>query len=54
MSGHFWTVYTHDMAHRHVLIGYAFAWLIQLAYLGLVLRSRSGPEKTPRDGSGAV
>ena len=41
MSG-FWAVYTHDMAHRHVLLGYSFAWLLQLGYLASVLwRSRS-------------
>lgn len=34
----FWHTYTQDMAHRHVLLGYAFAWLVQLGYLGLVLR----------------
>jgi hypothetical protein len=40
MTG-FWTTYTHDMAHRHVLLAYAFAWLLQLGYLGTVLtRSR--------------
>ncbi len=40
MSG-FWATYTHDMAHRHVLLAYGFAWLLQLGYLGLVLlRSR--------------
>ena len=32
MSG-FWALYMHDMAHRHVLLGYGFAWLIQLGYL---------------------
>ena len=36
-----WALYTHDMAHRHVLIGYAFAWAIQLGYLCFVLRQRS-------------
>lgn len=35
---HFWATYTQDMAHRHVLIGYGFAWLVQLGYLGIVLR----------------
>ena len=41
MSG-FWAVYTQDMAHRHVLLAYAFAWVIQLLYLAFVLaRSRS-------------
>ena len=30
---HFWALYTRDMAHRHVLLGYAFAWLAQLGYL---------------------
>ncbi len=39
MTG-FWATYTHDMAHRHVLLGYGFAWLVQLGYLGLVLRGR--------------
>ncbi len=38
----FWTKYTADMAHRHVLLAYGFAWAIQLAYLAFVfLRSRS-------------
>lgn len=42
MSG-FWNTYTADMAHRHVLLAYGFAWAIQLAYLGFVaLRSRKG------------
>lgn len=37
----FWAGYTHDMAHRHVLLAYGFAWAIQLAYLAFVaLRSR--------------
>ncbi len=35
----FWSTYTSDMAHRHVLIGYAFAWAIQLGYLTYVLCS---------------
>ncbi len=52
MIGHFWALYTQDMAHRHVLIGYAFAWLIQLAYLALVLRSsRRKPEGSSPDNS---
>ena len=34
----FWATYTHDMAHRHVLLAYAFAWLLQLGYLATVLR----------------
>ncbi len=42
-----WALYTHDMAHRHVLIGYAFAWAVQLGYLGFVLR-RSGTNTTNR------
>ena len=53
MSG-FWSLYTGDMAHRHVLIGYAFAWVVQIGYLLSVLRrsswngkSKSG--KTPSD-----
>lgn len=38
----FWHKYTADMAHRHVLLAYAFAWAIQLAYLFFVLtRSRT-------------
>jgi hypothetical protein len=38
----FWAKYTADMPHRHVLLAYAFAWAIQLAYLAFVfLRSRS-------------
>ena len=37
MSG-FLVTYTHDMAHRHVLLGYGFAWLIQLGYLVFALR----------------
>ena len=41
MTGFFHT-YTQDMPHRHVLLGYGFAWLIQLGYLAFViLRSRS-------------
>lgn len=41
MTG-FWAAYTHDMPHRHVLLGYAFAWALQLGYLVSVLR-RSTP-----------
>ena len=38
----FWTKYTADMPHRHVLLAYGFAWAIQLAYLAFVfLRSRA-------------
>ena len=48
MTG-FWAAYTHDMAHRHVLLGYAFAWMLQLGYLASVLK-RSPPG--PKDGSG--
>ena len=48
MNG-FWSTYTHDLAHRHVLIGYAFAWLIQIGYLLLVLRRSVGNGKTPPD-----
>ena len=44
---HFWTLYTGDMAHRHVLIGYVFAWTIQLGYLISVLR-RPGSRKKSR------
>ncbi len=55
MSANFWAQYTHDMAHRHVLIAYAFAWLIQLLYLALVLRrSWSGRQKISQDGSSGV
>ena len=37
----FWVAYTQDMAHRHVLLAYGFAWGVQLGYLGFVLlRSR--------------
>ncbi len=40
----FWAVYTHDMAHRHVLLAYGFAWAVQLGYLAFVTtRSRRGP-----------
>jgi hypothetical protein len=39
---HFWTNYTADMAHRHVLLAYGFAWAIQLVYLAFVaLRARN-------------
>ena len=44
---HFWALYTSDMAHRHVLIGYVFAWVIQLGYLFSVLR-RSGSRAKSR------
>ncbi len=40
-----WALYTHDMAHRHVLIGYAFAWIVQLGYLSFVLRRSGNAEK---------
>ena len=39
---HFWSIYTQDMAHRHVLFAYAFAWCIQLGYLAFVF-TRSRP-----------
>ncbi len=48
----FWATYTHDMAHRHVLIGYGFAWLVQLAYLASVLRRSRGDHK-PGSGTAA-
>ncbi len=47
MTG-FWATYTSDMPHRHVLLGYAFAWALQLGYLVSVLR-RSAREAN--DGS---
>ncbi len=41
MTG-FWAAYTRDMAHRHVLLAYGFAWAVQLGYLAFVLfRSRA-------------
>jgi hypothetical protein len=40
---HFWATYTQDMPHRHVLLSYGFAWLIQLGYLAsVVVRSKRG------------
>lgn len=46
MSG-FWSTYTADMAHRHVLLAYGFAWAIQLGYLAFVVRKR-GSGGSPR------
>ncbi len=46
MTG-FWATYTQDMPHRHVLIGYAFAWTVQIGYLLSVLRRSTGKGKTP-------
>ena len=38
----FWSTYTSDMPHRHVLLAYGFAWAVQLGYLAfVVLRSRT-------------
>ena len=48
MNG-FWATYTQDMAHRHVLIGYAFAWVIQIGYLVSVLRRSGGKHGPPPD-----
>ena len=48
---HFWAIYTQDMAHRHVLIGYGFTWLVQLGYLAFVLsrpRSNATKDKFPQ------
>ena len=44
MNG-FWSTYTHDMAHRHVLLSYGFVWMIQLGYLAFVLRRSRTSER---------
>ena len=41
----FWLKYTADMAHQHVLLAYAFVWLVQFIYLALVLRRGRRPTR---------
>ncbi len=48
MTG-FWATYTSDMPHRHVLLGYGFAWAVQLGYLVSVLR-RATPSSKENSG----
>jgi hypothetical protein len=50
----FWTLYTSDMPHRHVLLSYGFVWLVQLGYLAFVLagarrRARLSDDREPRE-----